>query len=435
MEDVQKVTPWMQKLFAFLTTAMVHFRVGSAQNTLKTECEKLECPFYVFHLFSTTRFHEYVHRSIQNFDHMWLPMVMVLEQIASSDSPEAIEAQKGIKRQLQDPQFIIELLFVREVSKQFSILSHMFQEENKLPFHVKKSSETVYKNMKDAKESFQNNLLPKENKDNDNWKQFNSAIQEIKKDCTYKTVPLISKGSQGCTRASRSTSELDIEEQITLCFKRFATYLETLLDTSDTEKFWGRFTWPEWLHLSEKCFDFLIDIDECVRHDSFSDLLEIPFSPHSLKEDEKNRLKEEYRTLCLIAKDINKKEKFKFIEQFWYLLLTSENYFKHIKFLLKFALRPLSRTYNETILESFFSKVKDTDDAGKPLKYETVEKLCFIRSNGPNPLTAKGLVRAALDEKFKGKEWHFVTDSKKFFVSKNVQNQIQEAKKEFSLFE
>ena len=110
---------------------------------------------------------------------MWLPMVMVLEQIASSDSPEAIEAQKGIKRQLQDPQFIIELLFVREVSKQFSILSHMFQEENKLPFHVKKSSETVYKNMKDAKESFQNNLLPKENEDNDNWKQFNSAIKEI----------------------------------------------------------------------------------------------------------------------------------------------------------------------------------------------------------------------------------------------------------------
>ena len=38
--------------------------------------------------------------------------------------------------------------------------------------------------MKDAKESFQNNLLPKENKDNDNWKQFNSAIQDIKKDCT-----------------------------------------------------------------------------------------------------------------------------------------------------------------------------------------------------------------------------------------------------------
>ena len=106
-------------------------------------------------------------------------MMMILEQISSSVTPQAIGVHKCMIVQLQDPQFIIELLFVSEVSKQFSILSHLFQEENKLQFHVKKSSETVYINMKDAKDSFQNNLLPKENEDNDNWKQFNSAIQEI----------------------------------------------------------------------------------------------------------------------------------------------------------------------------------------------------------------------------------------------------------------
>ena len=33
--------------------------------------------------------------------------------------------------------------------------------------------------MKDAKDSFQNNILSSENEDNDNWKQFNSLIQEI----------------------------------------------------------------------------------------------------------------------------------------------------------------------------------------------------------------------------------------------------------------
>ena len=117
-------------------------------------------------------------------------------------------------------------------------------------------------------------------------------------------MQFIPKGSQGCTRASKSISELDIEEQITLCFQKFSTYLKTLLDTSEPEKFWGRFTWPEWLLLSETCFDFLLDIDEGGRHDSFKNLLEIQFSPHSLKEDEKQRLKEEYKTLCIIAKDI-----------------------------------------------------------------------------------------------------------------------------------
>ena len=72
-------------------------------------------------------------------------MMMILKQISLSVTPEAIEAQKGMIIQLQDPQFIIELLFVSEVSKQFSILSYLFQEETKRQFHVKKSSETVYK--------------------------------------------------------------------------------------------------------------------------------------------------------------------------------------------------------------------------------------------------------------------------------------------------
>ena len=37
------------------------------------------------------------------------------------------------------------------------------------------------------------------------------------------------------------------------------------------------------------------------------------------------------------------------------------------------------------------------------MNYKNAEKLCFTRSNGINQLTAKGLVRAALDEKFEGK--------------------------------
>ena len=90
-------------------------------------------------------------------------------------------------------------------------------------------------------------------------------------------MKLISKGTQGFTRASSSTSELDIEDKITLCFKKFSTYLQTLLDCTDPEKFWGRFAWPEWLLLSETCFDFLLDIAEDVREESFKDLLEIQF--------------------------------------------------------------------------------------------------------------------------------------------------------------
>ena len=59
----------------------------------------------------------------------------------------------------------------------------------------------------------------------------------------------------------------------------------------------------------------------------------------------------------------------------------------------------------------------------------------FIRSHGPNPLTTQGLLRAVLDEKCEGNEYYLVTESKKLFSSKNVQTQMQEAKKEFSIFD
>ena len=91
----------------------------------------------------------------------------------------------------------------------------------------------------------------------------------------YKCVQLILKGSQGYTRNSRSISALNIEEQVTFCFKKFAPYLYTPLHTSVPEKFCGRFKWPEWLLLFETGFDFLLDIDEGVSHESFKDLLEI----------------------------------------------------------------------------------------------------------------------------------------------------------------
>ena len=78
-------------------------------------------------------------------------------------------------------------------------------------------------------------------------------------------MELIAKGTQGSTRASRATSDLNIEEQITLCFQKITTYLQTLLDVSVPDKFCARFSWPEWLLLSETCFYFLIEIDENVR--------------------------------------------------------------------------------------------------------------------------------------------------------------------------
>ena len=91
--------------------------------------------------------------------------------------------------------------------------------------------------------------------------------------------------------------------------------------------------------------------------------------------------------------------------------------------------------YYESNCESFFHALKDIDESGKPLNFETVEDLCFIKYNGPNPLKAKTLIRGALNRHFDKKPWHFLTESKKLFISPCVSGQLQEANQSFSLFD
>ena len=73
----------------------------------------------------------------------------------------------------------------------------------------------------------------------------------------------------------------------------------------------------------------------------------------------------------------------------------------------------MSKTFNESRsnCESFFHALKETDDSGKPLNFETVEDLCFIKYNGPNPLKAKTLIRGALNRHFDKKPWHLFVSS------------------------
>ena len=95
-------------------------------------------------------------------------------------------------------------------------------------------------------------------------------------------------------------------------------------------------------------------------------------------DQEKTWLTEEFRGFCIVAKQLMKRRTFKSQEDLWYCILTEEVNYQHCKEMLVFAVHFLSRTFDETILESFFAKVKDTDKDGRPLKHETCEKTCFL---------------------------------------------------------
>ena len=108
---------------------MVHFKVDGNRNDLMKTAEEMGLPFKEQHLFAVTRFMQYANRTYDNFD-MWPAMVKVLERISASDSSEAIGAQKGFKVFLQDPQFVLRLAFMKEISKELTILSKEFQRDD-----------------------------------------------------------------------------------------------------------------------------------------------------------------------------------------------------------------------------------------------------------------------------------------------------------------
>ena len=80
---------------------------------------------------------------------------------------------------------------------------------------------------------------------------------------------------------------------------------------------------------------------------SFEKLLEEKSSPVPLKSGEKGRLKAEYAKLLINASTITKKPEVKTPEALWYELLTQEQYYKICVNVNEFALRFLTRTFNE----------------------------------------------------------------------------------------
>ena len=122
------------------------------------------------------------------------------------------------------------------------------------------------------------------------------------------------------------------------------------------------------------------------------------------------------------------------MEDILYKVYTEPSLYSNSKKVLAYSLRWLSKTFNESNCESFFHALKDIDESGKPLNFETVEDLCFIKCNGPNPLKAKTLIRGALNRHFDKKPWHFLTESKKFFISSMCQWSVTGGQSEFFSF-
>ena len=92
----------------------------------------------------------------------------------------------------------------------------------------------------------------------------------------------------------------------------------------------------------------------------------------------------------------------------------------------EFALRFLTRTSNECVVESQVSAIENIETSSRHLKHVMGEKLSFIKTNGPHPYSSLTVIEDALDKHFAGKPWHFVLMDSHYYTSKVVDNKIRQ---------
>ena len=123
--------------------------------------------------------------------------------------------------------------------------------------------------------------LLRNNSKSKTWELLNSAIQEIDQHMTYQSEFLLFQGQQG--RSSRSTTD-DTSSDILIkeTLAEFSEYMDNFLVQLNLY-----FKWPEWLILTEKVFNFSLDLDLNQWLIHLGELMEIPSSPQCLVDIEK----------------------------------------------------------------------------------------------------------------------------------------------------
>ena len=131
--------------------------------------------------------------------------------------------------------------------------------------------------------------------------------------------------------------------------------------------------------LCNETFNFSNELPLADRQAALEILMDCPFGPSPLLNEEKKRISAEYLTTVLNAEKVVKESNHEISQKdIWYELLTKENLYKNCKKLNAFALRFLNRSFNEAIVEEEVSSLKNISTERRPLQQKTTEMLEFI---------------------------------------------------------
>ena len=133
------------------------------------------------------------------------------------------------------------------------------------------------------------------------WDTLRNANSDILEKQEFQGIKLLLPSEKG--RVTRRGTRIGCDESAyrKLFEQKLIVYGNYLHNLS--EQFVFRFhPWPQWLILCNEAFNFEIsDVSTETRKDSFEQLMECPFGPNPLLDNEKARLRSEYVTFLLNA--------------------------------------------------------------------------------------------------------------------------------------
>ena len=427
-------SPWLQELDSVLQHVMTKFRLGKNHSDLRSVAHELGETFLEFCLFSETRFMEYAHRSYDHFLKMFHILFEKIQrdELASETSKDS-ESLENLEKMLVQAHTVTDLLFMNELSNIMTLCSKSFQKFDVLPFEPFHAFNNLIKKLEHAKDCFENDRSPSINSTDSNsdtqwnWGFFKKSVEEICESQTFKGVKLLVPGDRGRVTRSGISYGYDKESFSAMVLTRFRHYAKFLSELIDSLK--NRFEpWPQWMLLCNETFNFSNELPLADRQAALEILMDCPFGPSPLLNDEKKRISAEYLTTVLNAEKVVKESNHEISQKdIWYELLTKEPLYKNCKKLNAFAILFLNRSFNEAIVEVEVSSLKNISTERRPLLQKTTEMLDFISTNGPHPLVSMQLVDDFLDAHF-GKDWHFTINQSKWLVSKVVDQHFKSAK-------
>ena len=243
---------------------MKKFTLGKHHTDLRNISVEIGEKFFEFCLFSETRFIEYAHRTYDHFFIMYPVLISKIQRdVESEDSPtDLVEDRESSEKLLAQVIFVLNLLFMRELSHLITIFSKSSQTFDVLPFRGMCQFEKLKISLSKARDELKSGKAPKSEtlqsphrKPFQLWQDFNDCTDILLKEQTFSSFKVLLPSERG--RVTRSGSVFDCDpgsysQLVKSCFVKYSNYIEILLFNLHC-----RFVpWSYWVFSCNSYFNF-----------------------------------------------------------------------------------------------------------------------------------------------------------------------------------